>query len=227
MNEILWLILIGIQFGLTLLAFRFWGKLGLFICAVLSIILANIQALKQVQLFGLSGSVGDISYIGIYLISDILSENYGKKVAQKIVWLGMFSIIAVTIIMSISLKLTPNQYDQAQSALDTIFTFFPRLVLASLCAFFISQSYDILAYQFWRKKFPAYKFIWLRNIMSTMFSQLLDNALFTFSAFYGIFSLDYMLKIFLTSCVLRAIISIIDTPFVYWSVAIKKHVKEI
>lgn len=171
--------------------------------------------------------MGDISYIGIYLISDILSENYGKDVAKKIVWLGTFCTLAVAIIMSLSLEFLPNQYDQAQQSLSTIFTIFPRLVIASLCAFFISQSYDIVAYQFWRRKFPAYRFIWLRNGMSTVVSQFMDNAIFTLIAFFGIYPLHYMIKIFMTSCLLRTIISIIDTPFVYWSVAIKKKVSEI
>lgn len=189
--------------------------------------LANIQVLKQVELFGLNGSMGDISYIGVYLISDILSENYGKETAKKIVWLGMFSVLAVAIIMHLSLQFIPSEYDQAQTALNDIFAFFPRLVLASLCAFFISQSYDIIAYQFWRKKFPAYRYIWLRNGMSTMISQLMDNAIFTVIAFAGIFSAHHMLQIFITSCILRTAISIIDTPFIYWSVAIKKKVIEI
>lgn len=171
--------------------------------------------------------MGDISYIGVYLISDILSENYGKETARKIIWLGIFSIIAVTVMMYLSLQFIPSQYDQAQQALNNIFAFFPRLVAASLCAFFISQSYDIFAYQFWRKKFPAYRYIWLRNGMSTLISQLMDNAIFTLIAFLGVFSFNYMLKIFITSCILRTIISIIDTPFIYWSVAIKKKVIEI
>lgn len=215
------------NFGLTLLAFRLWGKLGLFVFAILSIMLANIQALKQVQLFGLNGSMGDISYIGVYLISDILSENYGKDTAKKIVWLGMFSVLTVTIIMYLSLKLIPSEYDQAQEALSNIFAIFPRLLLASLCAFFVSQSYDIFAYQFWRKKFPAYRYIWLRNGMSTMISQLMDNAIFTIIAFIGQFPFHYVVQIFMTSCVLRTIISIVDTPFIYWSVAIKKKVHEV
>lgn len=226
-NEILWLILILANFSLTLVAFRFWGKLGLFVFAILSIILANIQALKQVQLFGMNGSMGDISYIGVYLISDILSENYGKEMARKIIFLGMFSVLATTIIMYLSLQLVPSSYDQAQGALNNIFGFFPRLVLASICAFAISQSYDILAYQFWRKKFPGFANIWIRNGMSTLVSQLIDNALFTIIAFSGVFPMSYMLQIFITSCVLRTIISLLDTPFVYWSVAIKKKVVEI
>ncbi len=219
--------LIIANFGLTLLAFRLWGKMGLFVFAILSIILANIQALKQVELFGLNGSMGDISYIGVYLISDILSENYGKATAKKIVWLGMFSVLAVTIIMYLSLQLIPSEYDQAQNALNNIFSIFPRLVIASLCAFFVSQSYDVIAYQFWRKKFPAYRYIWLRNGMSTLISQLMDNAIFTIIAFVGRFPLHYVMEIFVTSCILRTIISIVDTPFIYWSVAIKKKVHEV
>jgi queuosine precursor transporter len=226
-NEILWFILIAINFTMILFAFKFWGKTGLFIFAAISIVLANIQALKQITLFGLNGSMGDISYIGVYLISDILSENYGKATARKLVGLGIFFILIITIIMYISLNLIPSAYDQAQGALDTIFGFFPRLVLASLCAFAISQSYDIAAYQFWRNLYPAYKYIWLRNGLSTIVSQLLDNAIFTIVAFSGIFKFNYMLQIFITSCVLRTIISILDTPFVYWSVKLKPKVQEL
>lgn len=227
MNEALWILLIIVHFSMTLLAFRLWGKLGLFMAAVISIILANIQVLKQVELFGLNGSMGDVSYIAVYLISDILSENYGKETAKKIVLLGIFSTLSVALTMSLSLKFIPSAYDQGQQALSTIFGFFPRLVFASLCAFWVSQSYDIVAYQFWRKKFPAYRYIWLRNGMSTIVSQIMDNTIFTLVAFWGVFPLDYMAKIFMTSFILRLIISIIDTPFVYWSVAIKKKVKEI
>ena len=129
--------------------------------------------------------------------------------------------------MYISLRFIPNDYDETQQALSNIFSVFPRLLTASLCAFFISQRYDIVAYQFWRKKYPDYKYIWLRNGMSTLMSQLLDNAIFTLIAFLGIFPWHYLIEIFITSCVLRAIIGIFDTPFVYWSVAIKKNVREI
>lgn len=226
-NEILWLVLIIINFSLTILAFRLWGKFGLFIFAAISILLANIQALKQIDLFGLHGSMGDISYIGIYLISDILSENYGKNVARRLIGIGIFSTIATTLIMFLSLKLVPNSYDQAQGALDNIFGIFPRFVLASICAFAISQSYDVFAYQYWRNKFPDFKYIWIRNGFSTMVSQLLDNFVFSVIAFIGVFSFDYIWQIFLTSCILRTIITIIDTPFVYWSVVLKPKVKEL
>lgn len=226
-NEIIWFLLIVVNFSATLLAFRWWGKAGLFMFAIMSIILANVQALKQVSLFGMNGSMGDISYIGVYLISDILSENYGKATARKLVGLGFFVIVSIAVIMYFSLAMIPSAYDQAQGALNTIFGFLPRLVLASLCAFTVSQSLDVFVYQFWRQRFPAYKYIWLRNGMSTIISQFIDNAIFTLVAFSGTFSLNYMWQIFLTSCVLRTVISFIDTPFVYWSVKIKLNVKEL
>lgn len=226
-NEILWLVLILVNFSLTLLAFRLWGKQGIYIFAVLSILLANIQALKQVDLFGLHGSMGDISYIGVYLISDILSENYGKDTARKLIGLGLFSTLAVTIIMYVSLLLIPSSYDQAQGALNTIFGIFPRFIFASLCAFGISQTYDIIAYQFWRRKFPEFRYIWVRNGMSTLVSQLIDNLIFSLIAFGGVFSVKYIFEIFITSCILRTVIAIIDTPFIYLSVLIKPKVREI
>jgi uncharacterized integral membrane protein (TIGR00697 family) len=100
-------------------------------------------------------------------------------------------------------------------------------VLASICAFLVSQSYDIVAYQFWRKKFPDFKYIWIRNGASTMISQIIDNLIFSLIAFIGIFEFKYIMEIFITSFVLRSIITVIDTPFVYWSVAIKRKIKEI
>ena len=226
-NEMLWLALIIINFSLILVAFRLWGKLGLFAFAVLSTIIANIQVLKQVNLFGLPTAMGDISYIGIYLISDILSENYDKTMARKIVGLGIFAILTTTILMYLSIKMIPNSYDQAQTSLSHIFEFFPRIIVASITAFTISQSYDITAYQFWRRLYPDYKYIWLRNGFSTVVSQTLDIAIFNIIAFYGIFPLSYIFKIFVTAFILRTIISIIDTPFVYWSVKLKPKVQEI
>ena len=226
-NELLWLTLIIVNFTVTLSAFRYFGKVGLFIFAVISILLANIQALKQIDIFGLHGSMGDISYMGVYLISDILSENYGKDEARKLIGIGLFSTISATIIMYISLQLIPNNFDTAQQSLEQIFGIFPRFVLASICAFLVSQSYDIVAYQFWRNKFPEFKYIWIRNGVSTTISQIIDNLIFSFIAFIGVFEIKYIIEIFITSFILRTIITVIDTPFVYFSVFIKRKLKEI
>ena len=229
LNETLWFASMIINFILILLAYRLWGKVGLFIFIPVSTILANIQVIKQVDLFGLHGTMGDIVYCGIFLISDILSENYGKKMAKNTISIGFFSLISTTIIMVLSLKMVPNTFDSSQNSLEQIFGFLPRITLASLSAFLISQTYDVWAYQFWREKFPEFKHIWIRNNFSTLASQFIDGIIFTVIAFYGVFEVSYMVKIFITSYILKTIVSIFDTPFVYAAALLKtkNKVKEI
>ena len=224
-NEILWLTSILINFLLILLAYKLWGKVGLFIFIPISTILANVQVIKQVDLFGMHGTMGDVVYCGIFLISDILSENYGKKMAKNTISIGFFSLVTTTIIMMISLKILPNSEDFSQNSLEVIFGFLPRIALASLTAFVISQSFDVWAYQFWRKLFPDFKYIWIRNNFSTLASQLIDGTIFTIIAFIGVFEVSYMIKIFITSYILKTIVSIIDTPFVYLAAYMKNHNK--
>ena len=225
LNETLWFASMIINFILILLAYRLWGKVGLFIFIPVSTILANIQVIKQVDLFGLHGTMGDIVYCGIFLISDILSENYGKKMAKNTISIGFFSLISTTIIMVLSLKMVPNTFDSSQNSLEQIFGFLPRITLASLSAFLISQTYDVWAYQFWRNKFPDFKYVWIRNNFSTLASQLIDGAIFTVIAFAGVFPVSYMIKLFITSYVLKTIVSIFDTPFVYLAAIMKNKNK--
>ena len=225
LNETLWFASMIINFILILLAYRLWGKVGLFIFIPVSTILANIQVIKQVDLFGLHGTMGDIVYCGIFLISDILSENYGKKMAKNTISIGFFSLISTTIIMVLSLKMVPNTFDSSQNSLEQIFGFLPRITLASLSALLISQTYDVWAYQFWRNKFPDFKYIWIRNNFSTLASQLIDGAIFTVIAFTGVFPVSYMIKLFITSYVLKTIVSIFDTPFVYLAAIMKNKNK--
>ena len=75
-NELLWLGYLILNFSAVALAYRFWGKGGLLSVVPLSIVLANIQVGKMMTLFGFDGiTMGNIAYGGIYLASDILTEN--------------------------------------------------------------------------------------------------------------------------------------------------------
>ena len=106
-NETLWLLSMLINFLLILLAYRLWGKTGLFIFIPISTILANVQVIKQVDLFGFHGTMGDILYCGIFLVSDILSENYGKKMARNTIYIGFFSFnLLIFFIILITIKIT-------------------------------------------------------------------------------------------------------------------------
>ncbi len=214
-NEFLWLLLLLANFSAILLAYRFFGKLGLYIWIPIATILANIQVLKMVDLFSIGVTLGNITYASSFLATDILSENYGEKSAKKAVCIGFFSLAATIIIMQIALMFKPNAFDFIQESLQNIFAILPRIALASLIAYGISQFHDVWAYKLWKNLFPGIGFLWLRNNASTMVSQLLDSVIFTFIAFWGLLPQSEFIQILITTYVLKLIVAAVDTPFLY------------
>ncbi|MGB3211771.1 MAG: queuosine precursor transporter [Desulforhopalus sp.] len=214
-NEFLWLLLLLANFSAILLSYRLFGKLGLYIWIPIATILANIQVLKMVDLLSIGVTLGNITYASSFLVTDILSENYGKKSARKAVFIGFFSLTATVIIMNIALIFRPNEFDFIQESLQNIFSLLPRIALASLIAYGVSQLHDVWAYSFWRNLFPEATFLWLRNNASTMVSQLLDSVIFTFIAFWGLLPQNEFVQILITTYVVKWVVAAIDTPFLY------------
>jgi hypothetical protein len=220
-NEILWLAMLLANFFLIILAYRLFGKWGLIMWIPISVIVANIQVIQTVELFGLVATLGNIVYATSFLVTDILSENYGKTEAKKAVWIGFFSLISMTLLMNLALYFLPLEGDEfaliTHDATSTIFKLMPRIAIASLAAYLLSQRHDVWAFHFWKKRFPHDKQLWLRNNLSTMVSQLIDSSVFVLLAFYGVFETGILLEIFLTTYFLKWIVAAADTPFVYWA----------
>ena len=214
-NESLWVLLLLANFSAILFAYRFFGKLGLYIWIPIATILANIQVLKMVDLLSIGVTLGNITYASSFLVTDILSENYGEKSARKAVLIGFFSLASTIIIMQIALMFKPNAFDFIQESLKNIFAVLPRIALASLIAYGISQFHDVWAYELWKKLFPGIKYLWLRNNASTMVSQLIDSVIFTSIAFWGLLPKSEFIQILITTYVLKLIVAVIDTPFLY------------
>ncbi|MDO5089103.1 MAG: queuosine precursor transporter [Leptotrichiaceae bacterium] len=224
-NELLWIGYLIFNFTAIILAYRFWGKIGLFALVPLSIVLANIQVVKMMNLFGVETTMGNIAFGGVFLISDILSENEGKKYAKKVVSIGFISMIFSTIVMQIALKIEAGSGDTMQGHLSQIFGLLPQIALGSILGFIASQAFDIWAYQIIKKIKPEYKDIWIRNNASTMISQIIDNMIFTFIAFWGTYSVKQMIVIVFSTYFLKLFIAFMDTPFVYIATLWKKQGK--
>ena len=225
-NEFLWLAMLLANFLLIILAYRLFGKWGLIMWIPISVIVANIQVIQTVELFGLVATLGNIVYATSFLVTDILSENYGKEEAKKAVWIGFFSLISMTLLMNLALAFLPLEGDEfagvAHDATSTIFSLMPRIAVASLAAYLLSQRHDVWAFHFWRSRFPKDKQLWLRNNLSTAVSQLIDSVVFVLIAFYGVFETAMLFEIFITTYFLKFIVAAADTPFVYWSKSIFK-----
>jgi uncharacterized integral membrane protein (TIGR00697 family) len=217
-------------FLFTIIAYRLFGRVGLYVWMVVALIIANLQVLKTIQVFGYVTALGNVIYGTTFLATDILSENYGKQAAKKAVYLGFFILIALTVIMQLTLFFIPHESDFASPALETIFGFLPRIAIASLTAYLISQLHDVWAFNFWKKKFKG-RHLWFRNNLSTMTSQLVDNVIFTWIAFVGFFGLfgweqvfewPIIISIFVTSYIMKWVVAVIDTPFIYLAKWFKK-----
>ncbi|WP_217585473.1 queuosine precursor transporter [Lentibacillus saliphilus] len=214
-NEWLWIVFALVNFSLLLLFYRMFGKTGLFVWIGMSTILANIQVLKTVELFGLTATLGNILYGTAYLATDILNEKYGKQEAKKAVWLGFSTLIMMTIIMQIALRFIPAADDIAQGSLENLFGIIIQIAAGSLAAYIVSQYFDVWIYDKIREWLPSDKFLWVRNNASTGISQLLDSAVFCSIAFWGMYDWSVWLEIFMTTYIIKFVVAILDTPFMY------------
>ena len=228
-NELLWLAMLLANFLLIILAYRIFGKWGLIMWIPISVIVANIQVIQTVKLFGLAATLGNIVYATSFLVTDILSENYGKAEAKKAVWIGFFSLISMTLLMNLALQFIPLAGDDfalvAHDATSTIFSLMPRIAVASLTAYILSQRHDVWAFHFWKNRFPKDGHLWVRNNLSTMVSQLIDSSVFVVIAFWGVYGRGILFEIFITTYFLKWIVAAADTPFVYWARNIHKKNK--
>ncbi|MED1781383.1 queuosine precursor transporter [Brevibacillus fortis] len=204
-----------VNFGLFLVCYRLFGRMGLYAWIGMATVLANIQVVKTIEMFGLVMTLGNTIYASIYLVSDLLNEKYGEREAKKAVWFGFFTLIAATIIMQLVLVFEPQETDIAQGSLQTIFGLMPKVALGSLCAYFVSQFVDVKIYSWLKKKCPGRNQLWIRNNGSTLFSQLLDSVTFCTIAFLGEFPMDVWWQILLTTYLIKFVVSAASTPFLY------------
>ena len=189
-NEVLWLIFALVNFLLVIFIYRIFGKNGLIVWIGMSTVLANMQVLKTVELFGVTATLGNIVYGTIFLATDIINEKYGKEEARKAVWLGFYTLITMTIVMQFALLFQPHESDVAHEALSDIFSLVPQVAVGSLLAYIISQNIDVVIFAKLKSKFAGTKFLWIRNNLSTMISQLIDTTIFSVIAFWHFLTTD-------------------------------------
>ena len=220
MNEILFLISIVFYLSGVLFAYKIFGKTGLYIWTAISAILANIEALKMVDMFGLSVTLGNALYASSFVVTDILSENHGKESANKAVNIGLFVTIIWVLATQLILKFEPNSMDFINGSLIDIFGLMPRIAIASIFTYAVVQKIDVVLYhKVWEKTNKIFKNsnegLWLRNNISTLTSQFLDTLTFTLIAFAGTMPFKELMSLVLTTYILKAVVSILDTPIIY------------
>jgi queuosine precursor transporter len=220
-NELIWLLFALANFVMIVLSYKLFGKYGMFAWIAMGTILANIQVLKIVELFGLYATLGNIMFGTLFLATDTLSEKYGIKEAKRAVYMGFFTLISMVIIMQFALWFNPAEEDFAQDALVTIFGInfgevdMVRIIIASLIAYLVSQILDVHLFQKIKSIWPSDKLLFVRNIGSTAISQAVDSAIFVPLAFLFVLPGNIVLSIFFTTYLVKLLVAVLDTPFIY------------
>jgi len=215
-NELIFIITVLLYLGSVLGLYKLYGKNGLYAFVIFAALLGNIAACKNVNIFGTATTAGNVLYASTFLVTDILSEKYGKKDASKAVIYSFTILILWMIGTQLILLFTPNESDYINESLKVVFGLVPRMTLASLIGFIFSQNIDVFLYHFiWSKTGNSKGWLWLRNNGSTLISQLIDTVIFVFIAFWGVYPKSIFFSILITTYVFKALVALLDTPFMY------------
>lgn len=225
-NEIWLLVSVLLYFGGTVLFYYLMGAAGLYCWNILATIAANIEVLILVDAFGMEQTLGNVMFASTFLVTDIISEIYGKEKSNWAVNTGIMASLMFILISQLWLRFTPSGNDWAMPHMQAIFSNTPRLMIVSFLTYAVCQRFDVWAYHKWweftdRKFHDHKKYLWLRNNGSTLISQLLNTFLFTVGAFAGIYEKETLLSVFLSSYVIYIVTSLLDTPFVYLARKVK------
>jgi uncharacterized integral membrane protein (TIGR00697 family) len=161
-------------------------------------------------------SVGILPYPITFLITDILSEIYGKKKANQVVIAGIFaSLFSMLIILVADLSPTIKNSPVNSETFHQVFGLSPLAVFASMVAYLFAQFIDIRIFHFW-KQLTKGKHLWLRNNFSTFASQFIDTftVLFLICSF-KILPWNMFSSLLMSGFLFKVIIAALDTPILY------------
>ena len=167
-----------------------------------------------IRLFELS--VGILPYPITFLITDLISEIYGKIAANRVVTAGIFASFFSMGILLIADYVPAMESSPVDNATFTqVFSLSPLAVLASMIAYLLAQFVDIRIYHFW-KKLTNGKMLWLRNNFSTFASQFLDTfSVVCLLSVFGVLPWDLFFGLVLSGFIFKVIVALLDTPLLY------------
>ena len=172
-------------------------SIGVVFCLIL--LATNFLVQWQISFWDITITVGLLVYPLTFLITDYVSEIYGKKACKQLVLIGLLFTFIPSVILS---------------------TF--QITIGSLLAYIIAQYHDVWAFHWWKEKTNG-KLLWLRNNASTFVSQFLDTIIFTTVAFYGVLDNKTILTIMYSEYPIKLIYALLDTAPLYFLVALYKR----
>lgn len=160
----------------------------------------------------------------VFTINDVITEVYGRARTRSVIRAGLVVVALVLFFSLLATSLPPSgRFAGTEEAYDTIFGLSARFSFASLMAFAIAEFTDVYIFAKIREKMGG-KALWLRNNASNWIAQLLDTIVFMFLAFWAFDmgaaeNVSFIMSLLIPYWIVKCLMSVIETPFVYWGVA--------
>ncbi|GIW23817.1 queuosine precursor transporter [Meiothermus sp.] len=184
---------------------------------VVVLIVSNIASTKVVLLGPFTFDGGTLLFPLAYIFGDVLTEVYGYKKSRRVIWTGFFLLLLSTLTFGLvnALPTPADEFSQKSAeAFATILGLVPRIVLASLVAYWVGEFAN--SYILAKLKLATQgRWLALRTIGSTVVGQGLDTAIFLLVAFYGVWDNDLLWTVFVSNYVFKVGVEVLLTPLTY------------
>jgi uncharacterized integral membrane protein (TIGR00697 family) len=193
-------------------AFKYYDIiLGLFVAVLL---ISNVASTKILRFGPFTFDGGTLLFPISYIFGDILTEVYGYRNSRRVIWTGFFAslLMSVTFIAVGALPPAPDWANQ--EAYDRILGLTPRIVIASLIAYFAGEFSN--SYTLARLKIVTNgRWLWSRTISSTIIGQGVDTTLFCLIAFYGVLPSGLLWSVIISNYIFKVGFEVVFTPVTY------------
>ncbi len=166
-------------------------------------------------------SIGILPFPVTFLLTDILNEFYGKKAARFVTWVGFFMAVFAVVVIAMAVQVpwapltrAPDFTGTVEGSFNNVFAGSQRFLVASMMAYLVGQFCDIAIFN-GLKRLTRNRFLWVRATGSTLVSQLLDTVVVQYVAWTGVLPNATILGIIYTSYVVKLLVAVGLTPFIY------------
>lgn len=187
------------------------------------LVISNILDTKFFQLGQTVFPAGIILFPVVYVFGDVFTEVYGYAQSRKAIWTGFFSLLVLVLSLEVARRLPAASFWQGQEAFDTILGKVPRIVIASITAYFAGEFVNSFTIAKLKVK-QAGRAMPIRFIASTVFGQAVDTFVFIAIAFTGSMAVGEMVQVFLSAWLFKVAWEVIALPV---SIPLVKWLKKV
>ena len=178
------------------------------------LIISNIASTKIFSFGSVTLDAGILLFPLIYIFGDVLTEVYGYARGRRVIWIGFLCNVLMAAIFMLVTVLPPAADWPNQKAFESVLGFTPRIVLASMIAYFCGEFINSFILAKLKVRTQG-KLLWVRTIGSTLVGELFDTLLFITIAFWGVFPTPVIVSLILFNYIFKVGIETLFTPFTY------------